>query len=173
VQRCKAGEKKAFHELYHLYSKAMFNIAVRIINNKEEAEEALQDSFLKAFENIQKFDGKNSFGVWLKRIVINRSLDVIKKRKINFVPIGENDFAEDEPEVDDEIIYDVETIKASVLQLPDGYRTILILFLFEDYSHKEIAEVLNISEGTSKSQYSRARKKLVELMKQNIISNGR
>ena len=171
IERCQKGERRAFQELYNLYAKAMFNISVRILNNSDEAEEVLQDAFLKAFEKIHTYDKKYSFGVWLKRIVINRSLDVLKKRKLNFVSIDEADFREEEQ--DEESIYDVEAIKKCIQELPDGYRTILTLFVFEDYSHKEIATLLNISEGTSKSQYNRAKKKLIELVKQKMVNHDR
>ncbi|HWY11874.1 MAG TPA: RNA polymerase sigma factor [Bacteroidia bacterium] len=171
IERCKKGERKAFQELYNLYAKAMFNISVRILNNSDEAEEVLQDSFLKAFQKIESYDKNYSFGVWLKRIVINRSLDVLKKRKLNFVPIDEANYKEEYEE--EESIYDVEAIKKCISELPDGYRTVLTLFLFEDFSHKEIGELLNISEGTSKSQYNRAKKKLIELVKQKTVSHDR
>lgn len=174
IARCKAGERKAFHELYSLYAKAMFNISLRIVNNTAEAEEVLQDSFLKAFEKIGTYDPAYAFGAWLKRIVINGSLDVLKKRKLVVVPLDTLQYvAEQEEEQEDDILLEVETIKTCVQELPDGYRTILSLFLFEDYSHKEIAALLGISEGTSKSQYSRARKKLMELVKQKTITHER
>jgi RNA polymerase sigma-70 factor (ECF subfamily) len=104
-------------------------------------------------------------------IVINRSLDVLKKRKLNFVSIDDADFREEEQ--DEESIYDVNAVKKCIQELPDGYRTILSLFVFEDYSHKEIAEHLNISEGTSKSQYNRAKKRLIELVKLKTVTNDR
>jgi RNA polymerase sigma factor (sigma-70 family) len=151
----------------------MLNVSVRILNNVQEAEDVLQESFLSAFRNIQKFDGKNSFGAWLKRIVINSSIDVLKKKKIEIIPIGKDDFIQEEMEEENEIIYDVNAIKENLLRLPVGYRTILSLYLFEDLSHKEISEIMNISEGTSKSQYHRARKKLVELIKKNTVTNDR
>ncbi len=171
IERCKKGERKAFQELYDLYVNAMFNISVRILNNSDEAEEVLQDSFLKVFERIDTYDKNHSFGAWLKRIVINRSLDVLKKRKLNFVSIDEANYTEEV--VEEESIYDVEAIKKCITELPDGYRAVLTLFLFEDHSHKEIAEALNISEGTSKSQYNRAKKKLIELVKQKTVSHDR
>jgi RNA polymerase sigma-70 factor (ECF subfamily) len=172
IERCKKGERKACHELYDLYAKAMFNIALRILNDTEEAEEVLQDSFLKAFEKISRYDPAYSFGAWLKRIVINGSLDALKKRKPVFVPLDEIHLMQEE-EPEDEVALDAMLIKICVAELPDGYRTILSLFLFEDYSHKEIAELLGISEGTSKSQYNRAKKKLVELIKQKSRTNER
>ena len=171
IERCQKGERKAFQELYSLYAKAMFNISVRILNNSDEAEEVLQDSFLKAFEKISTYDKKYSFGVWLKRIVINRSLDVLKKKKLDLVSIDDADFTEEEP--DEENVYDVEVLKKCIQELPDGYRTILTLFVFEECSHKEIATLLGISEGTSKSQYNRAKKKLIELVKQKMVNHDR
>lgn len=172
IERCRRGDRKAFQELYNLYAKAMFNISVRILNNSDEAEEVLQDSFLKVFGNIDTYDWNYSFGVWLKRIVINRSLDLLKKRKLNFVSIDEINYSEAE-EKEEGIIYDVEMIKKCIRELPDGYRTVISLFLFEDHSHREIAELLGISEGTSKSQYNRAKKKLIELVKQKTVANDR
>ncbi len=169
IDRCKKGERKAFYELYNLYAKAMFNVSFRILNNTFEAEEVLQDSFLKAFEKIGAYDPVYSFGAWLKKIVINGSLDVLKKRKPNLVRLDDMSFTQEEEETDTEekTELDVEIIKSCVAQLPDGYRTVLSLFLFEDQSHKDIAELLGISEGTSKSQYNRARKKLIELVQKN------
>lgn len=164
VDECKKGSDTAFRNLYLLYSKAMFSISIRILNNREEAEDVLQESFISAFKKIRQYDSKASFGSWLKRIVINRSLDTLKKRKLNFVPLDDTDLAEEESFAEDNIEYDAEAIKKAIQQLPDGYRIVLTLYLFEDYSHKQIAEELNISEGTSKSQYSRARKKLIELI---------
>lgn len=172
IDRCKKGERKAFYELYSLYAKAMFNISLRILNNTTEAEEVLQDSFLKAFEKIGTYNPKYSFGAWLKRIVINGSLDVLKKRKPILVPLDGIEYVQEE-ENEDDVIYDIELLKKCVTELPDGFRTILSLFVFEDYSHKEIADVLGISEGTSKSQYNRAKKKLIELIKQKTIINER
>lgn len=168
VERFKTGDKKAFQELYELYARAMLNVSVRILNNNEEAQEVVQDSFLAVFENIAAYDKKYSFGVWLKRIVVNRSLNVLKKRKIIFVSLDNEDYAENTNVPMEELEYDVRLIRNCIQELPDGYRTIFSLFLFEKYTHKEIAQVLSISEGTSKSQYNRAKKKLAELIKQKM-----
>ncbi len=172
IDRCKKGERKAFRELYDLYAKAMFNISYRILNNTAEAEEVLQDSFLKVFGKINSYDPAYSFGTWLKRIVINASLDVLKKRKVVFVSLDTIHQAQEEDQ-EDETEFDVEIIKKCVAELPDGYRTILSLYLFEDCSHKEIAGLLGISEGTSKSQYNRAKKKLIELVKKHTVNDER
>lgn len=168
IKRCQSGEAIAFRELYQKYAKAMLNISFRILNKTQEAEDVLQESFLKGFQGIQNFENEAAFGSWLKRVVINGSIDLIRKRKENFVSIDDLEFAEEkqEPELPE---FDVETIRACIQELPDGYRIIFTLYLFENYSHKEIAEKLNISEGTSKSQYSRARQKLVLLLQQKRI----
>lgn len=176
IERCKKGERKAFHELYYLYAKTMFNISLRIVNNAAEAEEVLQDSFLKVFKNIGSYDPAFSFGAWLKRIVINGSLDVLKKKKLLLVPLDEIRHAQEDYNPDssrEETNFDVENVRKCVAELPDGYRTILSLFVFEDYSHKEIAELLGINEGTSKSQYNRAKKRLIELVKQKATADER
>ena len=166
IGQCRQGRNAAFKEVYELYSKAMFNICMRMLNNRNEAEDVLQESFISAFRNIKQYNGNASFGSWLKRIVINRCIDAIKVRTLNLVPLEERDPPEEETYEEDEQgpAYDVETVKQGISQLPDGYRIILTLYLFEDYTHRMIAEKLGISEGTSKSQYSRARKKLAELM---------
>lgn len=173
VDRCKNGDQRAFEELYKMYSKAMYNVALRITNHAEAAQEVLQDAFLKAFENINHFDKKFSFGVWIKRIVINRSLDILKKNKQYLLQLNDDNIPEEEVIEENEPIYDVDIIKKCILNLPDGYRTILSLILFEDYSHKEVSSLLGISEGTSKSQYNRAKKKLIELIKPNSITHVR
>lgn len=164
IEQCKKGKKEAFEELYRLYNKAMFNVCMRILNNKEEAEDVLQESFISAFNKIAQFSFKGSFGSWLKRIVINRCLDSVRKRNFDIIPLAERDIADEEPE-DEEISYTIEDIKRGITALPDGYRIVLTLYVFEEYSHKKIAEKLGISEGNSKSQYSRAKKKLVEWIK--------
>jgi RNA polymerase sigma factor (sigma-70 family) len=164
IERCQTGQEKAFYELYALYAKAMLNVSLRILNDTAEAEDVLQESFVKVFQNIGDYDPNYSFGSWLKKIVINRSLDVLRKRKVILVPLDAEQHIQEE-ENDEEIVYEVETIKKCMAQLPDGYRTILSLYLFEDHTHKEIGELLGIHEGTSKSQYNRAKKKLIELVK--------
>jgi RNA polymerase sigma-70 factor (ECF subfamily) len=173
IERCKKGDKTAFQELYNLYSRAMFNISLRILNDVDEAEEVLQDSFLKVFSKIDTYDQTFAFGAWLKRIVINGSLDALKKRKVNFVSLDEARYNHEEEIEEDDSVYEIEILKKCISELPDGFRTVLTLFVFEEQSHKEIAALLNISEGTSKSQYNRAKKKLIELVKRNTVSHER
>ena len=173
VNRCKKGDNKAYKELYGLYAKAMFNISLRIVNSTDDANDVLQEAFIKAFQSIQKFDNQAAFGGWLKRVVVNQSIDVIRKKKENFISVDQvGNLEEDEVEFE-EIVYDVESVRESMLELADGYRIILTLYLFEDYSHKDIASMLNISEGTSKSQYNRAKKKIIQLSLQKTFSHAK
>ncbi len=165
IEECRKGKNEAFKQVYDLYSAAMYTICCRMLNDKEEAKDVLQESFISAFKNINQYSGKASFGSWLKRIVINGCIATIKKRNADLIPLAERDLPEETIEEETKITYTVEEIKASVSKLPNGYRIILSLYLFEDHSHKMIAEKLNISESTSKSQYSRARKKLMEILK--------
>ena len=164
----KNGHNAAFRELYGLYVNAMYNISYRIVNNKDEAEDVLQDSFLKAFQNISRFETTHAFGGWLKKVVINGSIDQVRKRRISFVPIDDRTNSVEIEEED--MLFDAETLRSCILELPDNYRVVLTLFLFEDQSHKEIAALLNISEGTSKSHFHRAKKKLLTLL--NEKKNG-
>jgi len=173
VDRCKKGDEKAYSELYRLYAKAMLNTSMRIVNSKDEAEDVLQESFLKAFQNIRGFDGKTSFGSWLKRIVINRSIDIIRKKKPDFISLDEAVHIESEQMEEGKFGYDIGIVRNCMQELPDGFRVVLTLYLVEDFSHREIAQMLNINEGTSRSQYNRAKKKLMELVKSKTVSHER
>lgn len=171
VARCKEGDRKAQYELYKLYSKAMFNVSMRITNDYTEAEDVLQESFLSAFRELHTFKGDSTFGSWLKRIVINKAISKVRGRRLQVVHMEDHqDFVEEAPEVDEEdMAYKVESIRRSIQKLPDGYRVVLTLYLLEGYDHGEIAEILGISEATSKSQYSRARQKLLSFMKEEAF----
>lgn len=166
IDLCKEGDQRAQFQIYKLYYKAMYNISLRIVNNPMEAEDIMQESFLSAFEKIDMYSGVVSFGAWLKRIVINRSLDAFnKERKVILEDIDsfqESDVAEaDDTSCDEEINIKVQEVIDAIKMLPDGYRIIISLYLLEGYDHEEIAEVLSISPVTSRSQFSRAKQKLV------------
>jgi RNA polymerase sigma factor (sigma-70 family) len=166
VQRCREGDNRAQYELYKLYSKAMFNVSMRITNDYAESEDVLQEAFMSAFKNLNSYKSEASFGSWLKRIVINASVNAIRKRRSELVPL-EDRLAGDIPDeaFEDDTEWKVEKVRRAIQCLPDGYRVVLSLYLLEGYDHAEIGEILGISESTSKSQYSRARKKLLEIMK--------
>ncbi len=159
------GDSQAQFELYELYYRAMFNTAIGIVNDSMQAEELMQNGFMTAFTKMDKWHQKSSFGAWLKRVVINECLDFLAKRKLDTVRMEDMQISVPEIEELDEPEYTVEQVKSVMKGLPQGYRTILSLYLFEGYDHEEIAEVLNISSSTSRSQYLRAKKKLIERIK--------
>lgn len=143
----------------------MFNICYRITNDRDDAEDVLQESFVSAFKNLSSYNGTASFGAWLKRIVINKSLNFIKKNKVEVVPIEDRDRYEiADTEQEYEFLHSVEDVKKAIELLPDGYRLVFSLYLLEGYDHREIAEILDITESTSKSQYNRSKKKLREIL---------
>jgi len=168
IDRCKSGEQKAQFQIYKLYYKAMYNSCLRIVNNSLEAEDIMQESFLKAFEKIYSYKGEVSFGAWLKRIVINHSLDELRKRKIDFDSIEESVYEikeEENSDIDFNNEIKAEEIRDEINNLPDGYRIALSLYLIEGYDHDEISKILNITSSTSRSQCARAKKKLIERLK--------
>jgi RNA polymerase sigma-70 factor (ECF subfamily) len=165
IEECRKGSRKAQFRLYNQYSKAMYNLAHRILNNREDAEDILQESFVECFRSIDTFRFESTFGAWLKKITVNKCINFIKKKKIDLV------FPETLPptisEEEDEVSYDTGKIIKGIELLPDGYRIILTLYLLEGYDHAEISQILGISESTSKSQYSRAKEKLRNILSKN------
>ena len=166
IEECRRGNSKAQSVLYHQYAKAMYNLAFRILNNREDAEDILQESFVECFRNLNAFRFESTFGAWLKKIVVNRCINQIKKKKIDLtlcetLPAVAEEVDEEKTE------YDTGRIFKGIELLPDGYRIILTLYLLEGYDHTEIAQILGISESTSKSQYSRAKEKLRSLLSKN------
>ena len=167
VERCRSNDSAAQFELYKRYSKAMYNISLRMLGNSDDAQDVLQDAFVAAFQNLQQFTGKATFGAWLKRIVINRCLDFLKKKRLPIVEIENISYKISEKPVEKEkefTLYGIhpKQVHNEIKNLPKGCRVILNLYLLEGYDHKEIAQILEISESTSKSQYARAKKLLKE-----------
>ena len=173
VVECKQGSKKACYELYRLYSKAMLNIAFRIVGNIAEAEDVLQEAFLDAFNRVKDFRQETTFGLWLKQIVVHRSINLLRKRKMDIVEMeGEQleNIPDEEAYDDEEIIYKAEQVKKAMTQLPEGYRVVLSLYLLEGYDHEEIGQILNNAENTSRTQFLRAKRKLIEILKNKGIA---
>ncbi|MCP4975490.1 MAG: sigma-70 family RNA polymerase sigma factor [Maribacter sp.] len=164
VEKCKSGHPGSQYKLYSLYVDAMYNIGMRMLGNKEDTEDIVQDSFIDAFKNLSRFKYQSSFGAWLKRIVINKSINHLKTKRIPVVPMESHEYHLTE-EVDEHVdVMDISKVKKGIAQLPTGYKQIINLYLIEGYDHIEIGEILDISTSTSKSQYHRAKKKLVELI---------
>jgi RNA polymerase sigma factor (sigma-70 family) len=163
LARCKAGDRDAHYRVYKLYSRSMFNVSYRITGRQEDAEDAMQEAFISAFKNLHNYRADATFGAWLKRIVVNKSINVLKKRKHELMPEDEQwDVAVTEEPAEYKEELTIERVKKAIEELPDGYRTVLSLYLLEGYDHQEISEILGITESTSKSQLNRAKGKLRE-----------
>lgn len=162
IEACKRSDRKAQWTLYHDYADAMYNVAFRMVREEEGAQDVLQNAFTDIFKNLGSFKYESTPGAWIKRIVVNKALTFIKKKKRERLISLEEEHASyyEEKEQHSEPEYNLQEVKMAIERLPDGYRTVLTLYLIEGFDHKEIAEVLGISEATSKSQYSRAKKTL-------------
>ena len=165
VRECRRGRRAAQYELYRRYSGAMFGTCLRMCRGREDAEDVLQRAFSDVFAKLDSFRGESTVGAWIKRVTVNHCLSHLKRQRPRLVALDDRHHVPDPPPPppdDDRTALDVARVKAAVAELPDGFRTVLTLYLFEGYAHREIAQVLDISEQTSKSQYSRARKRLRE-----------
>lgn len=158
INQLKKGNELAAFNLYNSYSKAMYSTLTRMTNDTEIAKDLLQEAFVKAFRKIHDLEDPKAFGGWLKRIVINMGLEHVRRKKYYFEDIAD----QEEVEKDDinESLIDDKTLHEAIKELPDGCRTVLCLHLLEGFKHKEIAEQLEISESTSKTQFRHAKKLL-------------
>jgi RNA polymerase sigma factor (sigma-70 family) len=174
IDACKAGDRNAQFRIYKLYYKAMYNTSLRIVNDTQEAEDVMQEAFLQAFQRIDSYTGTGSFGSWLKRIVVNKSLDMIRKKK-EMISLEENalefpDIVEENRE--EEILLQVAEVKDAIAELPEDYRIVITLFLIEQYSHEEISEILNISNNVSRTRLVRAKQKVFRILKEKKLSSS-
>lgn len=145
----------------------MLNVAFRIVGDIAEAEDVLQEAFVDAFAKLKDFRQDTTFGLWLKQIVVNRSINLLRKRKLELVELEDGhleNIADDESWDDEDLQYQVARVKEGMKQLPDGYRVVISLYLLEGYDHEEIGQILNISENTSRTQFLRAKRKLIEIL---------
>lgn len=167
IERSKKGNRQAQYQLYKMYSKAMFNICYRMMNDRSDAEDMLQESFSEAFRRLDSFRQESTFGAWLKMIVINRCINEIKRKKAQLEFFDDMSlFEEDEDGTDDyETGLSADKIRKAMEGLPKGSRMIFSLYLLEGYDHQEISEILNISESNSKTQYMRAKQRIKEILK--------
>jgi len=139
-----------------------------MMNNREEAEDQLQESFTEAFMRLQGFRFESAFGAWLKRITVNKCINALKKRKADLVPVTELPDKPEEEEDQEVSALTVDLVRQALERLPEGYRVIFSLYLLEGYDHVEISQIMGISEETSKSQYSRARQRIKEIIKHDF-----
>jgi len=166
IEQCRAGNRKAQFQLYERYYRGMYNISLRLTGNEKDAEDIMQEAFLSAFHKIGTYKGEASFGSWLKSIVINRSLDHLKKKKVEFVPVNERNMDMEDESWESEALK-VEEVKKAISRLPDGYRTVLSLYVFEGYDHGKISKALGITNSASRTQYLRAKLRLKEILSGN------
>lgn len=166
IEQVKQGDERAARELYQLHARPLYNTLLRLVVEQDEAQDLLQETFITAFRKIGSYRQEAPFGAWIRRIAVNTGLDYLRRRKLYFETVGE-EFNEPLPEVETaEPAYTVEQVHAGIKKLPPGGRAVLTLFLLEGYSHREIAQELNITVSTSKTQYRRARLLLQEMIKQ-------
>lgn len=172
IADCHANDRKAQLRLYNRYCDGMFIVARRFLRDPFEAEDAMQEAFIKAFSKLHQYQGEVTFGAWLKRIVINKCIDKLKAKKLELVALNEHILStaeEDENwQVDDGI--GVEQVKKAIEELPEKYKYPLMLYLIEGYDHEEIADILNISQVASRTLVHRGKKKLQDELKS--MKNG-
>jgi len=173
IEKCRQNNRVAQMQLYHQYCDGMFAVAMRFVKDSLEAEDIVQEAFIKAFAKLHQYKAEVTFGAWLKRIVINKSIDLLKSKKHNMLQLDEVhlkvvDDTDDDWLADDQLT--VDDVKAAIELLPEKYKYVVMLFLIEGYDHQEIAQILNITEIASRTQLSRGRLKLQELL--IPISNG-
>ncbi len=165
IKACSAGDNKAFKKIYDKHSPTMYSICLRYMTNEDEAKDALQEGFIKVFKNISSFSFTGSFEGWMKRIFVNSSIELIRKRRkhLDVSELNSNEIKLTAQIPTGEL--DAEKMMKVVQNLPEGYRTVFNLFVVDGFSHKEISEKLNINENTSKSQLFKARKQLQTWLK--------
>ncbi len=173
INKIVQGDQGAFRVLYNQYSAAMYNTCLRMLGHEEDATDALQETFIKVYQNIGKLENETLLAAWIKRICVNTCLQFLeKKKKIRWEDIDNASVLlnmNDESDVVDEEDHqhNMQKIQEAILQLPEKYRVVLTMYAVEDYSHDEIGKTLGIATATSRSQYMRAKQKLYEILKKN------
>lgn len=173
VAKCKKNDRKAQMQLYEQYCHGMFCVAMRFLKNENDAQDVMQEAFIKAFQKLEQYKGEVTFGAWLKKIVVNRSLDFLKAKKENTVALNETYMQvveDDDWSIEDGI--SLVEIKSAMELLSDKYRLVLQLFLMEGYDHEEISEILGISNTACRTRLLRGKGQLKELLKKNSYGTG-
>lgn len=169
IESCKSNNRDAQYKLYSLLSGKMFAVCLRYAKNREAAEDLLQEGFVKVFVNIDKFRGDGSFEGWVRRIIVNTAVEHYRKSTKMYPVMNVDDINKDIPWADTGDELELEDLMKMIDKLSHGYKTVFNLYVVEGFSHKEIGELLEISEGTSKSQLARARYLLMDMVKKSEI----
>lgn len=168
IGKCRKRDHAAQVSIYKLYVQRLYATCLRITGNPAEAEEAVQDSFLKAFNRIDQYQDGQNFEAWLQTITIHTAIDYVRKQTPDWTELPPNMAIPEEEETDEENVkMTVEKIKEGVKKLPAGYRAILSLYLFEGYDMEEISSIMDIQHSSVRSQYLRAKRKLLEIIATN------
>lgn len=174
IERCQVGDQGAQYEIYNLYSGAMYNICRRMMGDEDEARDILQDSFIDAFSKVSSLRETSTFSLWIKRIVTNNCINALRKKRLMTVELNEShDYVDDDDDDFEYTRYKADQIMLAVDELPDGCRTVLSLYLFEGYDHKEIGQILSISESASKAQYCKAKARIRNHLTEGRMQNAR
>lgn len=168
IEGCRCGNRASQLALYKRFARRLYIVCLRITANAAEAEEAMQDTFLKVFSCLDQYQDGQCFEAWIHRIAIHTSIDYVRRQKTDWEELSDN-IAEPEPEgpSEEEIQYSVEQVRDGIRKLPDGYRVIISLYLFEGYDMEEIASILDIKPPSVRSQYLRAKRKLLDIIATN------
>ncbi len=168
IEQCKQNNRKAQLQLYNQYCDGMYIVAKRFLKDNAEAEDVVQEAFIKAFTKLHQYKAEVTFGAWLKRIVINKSIDFLKSKKQELVELDEKHLKVIDTSYDSKWLVDdaitLNDVKDAIDKLPSKYQYVVMLYLIEGYDHQEISEILSISEVASRTQLSRGRSKLQELL---------
>ncbi len=170
IEAAKRNERKAQSQLYRLYYKAIYNSCLRIVGDAFAAEDLMQDSFIIAFKNIDQFNSKVMFGAWIKKIAMNTSINYLRKNELiaqkmeDYSILSENNEEENEVETQ----YEIEEVLKAMDKLATNYRIIFSLYMIEGYDHEEIAEILSINSSTSRSQLSRAKNRIKNIINSKV-----
>ncbi len=168
IEQCKQNNRKAQLQVYNQYCNGMYIVAKRFLNDAADAEDVVQEAFIKAFSKLDQYKAEVTFGAWLKRIVINKSIDFLKSKKQHLVELDEvhlkiiDTTNDDKWLVNDDIT--LNDVKEAIKKLPETYQYVVMLYLIEGYDHQEISEILKITEVASRTQLSRGKVKLQELL---------
>ncbi|WP_282122240.1 RNA polymerase sigma factor [Algibacter mikhailovii] len=169
IEQCKQNNRKAQLQLYNQYCDGMYIVAKRFLKDTADAEDVVQEAFIKAFSKLHQYKAEVTFGAWLKRIVINKSIDFLKSKKQQLVELEEVHLKVVDNSMDNKWLVDdaitLDDVKKAINNLPDKYQYVVMLYLIEGYDHQEISEILNITTVASRTQLSRGKVKLLEQLK--------
>jgi RNA polymerase sigma-70 factor (ECF subfamily) len=171
IKKAQSQDRVAQYQLYQKFAPKMLSVSRYYVKDMQYAEDVLQKAFCKAFLNITSYEFKGSFEGWLRRIVVTSSIDFLRQKKNLMIQTDDFSYYEHAENPLDEV-EDTSQIEKAIEKLPEGYKAVFCLYVLEDYKHKEIAEVLNIDVGTSKSQLFKARKLLKEYLQDYKIKSS-